>query len=197
MFLSCVRAEIADREIEPPLDLPIGVLGETDRAGLGDALEPRGDIDAVAHQVAVALLDHVAKMNADAEFDAPLGRHAGVALDHAVLHFDRAAHRVDDAAELDDAAVAGALDDAPVMRGDRRDRSDRCAAPAAAPASDPRRRRRAGCSRRHRRPGSQRFSGFPPWRALTASTITQGGVPNRSPGLAQIERVPMTICSRR
>ena len=45
--------------------------------------------------------------------------HAGVALDHAVLHFDRAAHGVDDAAELDDAAVAGALDDAPVMHGDR------------------------------------------------------------------------------
>ena len=57
-------------------------------------------------------------MNADAELDAALGRHAGVALDEAVLHLDRAAHGVDDAAELDEAAVAGALDDAPVMRGD-------------------------------------------------------------------------------
>ena len=47
-----------------------------------------------------------------------LGRHAGVALDQAVLHFDRAAHSVDHAAELDDDAVAGALDDAAVMRGD-------------------------------------------------------------------------------
>ena len=65
-----------------------------------------------------ALLDDVAEMNADAELDAALGRHAGVALDHAVLHLDRAAHRVDHAAELDEAAVAGALDDAPVMRGD-------------------------------------------------------------------------------
>ena len=116
------RAEIGDREIEPPLHLPIGVLGETDRAGLGDAFEPRGDIDAVAHQIAVALLDDVAEMNADAELDALLGRHAGVALDHAVLHFDGAAHGVDDAAELDDAAVAGALDDAAVMHGDGRDR---------------------------------------------------------------------------
>ena len=112
------RAEIGDREIEPPLDLPIGVLGQADRAGLGDALQPRGDIDAVAHQIAVALLDDVAEMNADAELDAALGRHAGVALDHAVLHLDRAAHRVDHAAELDEAAVAGALDDAPVMHGD-------------------------------------------------------------------------------
>ena len=112
------RAEIGDREIEPPLDLPIGVLGEADRARLGDALKPRGDIDAVAHQIAVGLLDDVAEMNADAELDAALRRQAGIALDHAVLHFDRASHRVDHAAKLDEAAVAGALDDAPMMRGD-------------------------------------------------------------------------------
>ena len=47
-----------------------------------------------------------------------VGRDTGVALDHAVLHFDGAAHRVDDAAKLDESAVAGALDDAPVMGGD-------------------------------------------------------------------------------
>ena len=33
------RAEIGDREIEPSLDLTIGVLGQTDRAGFGDALQ--------------------------------------------------------------------------------------------------------------------------------------------------------------
>ena len=59
-------------------------------------------------------------MDADAESMRRPRRHAGVALDHAVLHLDGATHRVDDAAELDEAAVAGALDDAPVMRGDRR-----------------------------------------------------------------------------
>ena len=57
-------------------------------------------------------------MNADAKFDAPLGRHAGVALDEAVLHLDGAAHRVDHAAKLDKDAVAGALDDAAMMHGD-------------------------------------------------------------------------------
>ena len=88
--------------------------------GLAMPFEARGDVDAVAHQVAVALLDDVADMNADAEFDAPVLRHAGVALDQAVLHFDRAADRVDDAAELDDAAVAGALDSTAVMSGDSR-----------------------------------------------------------------------------
>ena len=114
------RAEIGDGEIEPPLDLAVGVLGQADRARLGDAFQSRGDVDAVAHQVAVALLDDVAEMNADAEDDAAVLGHAGVALDHGVLHFDRAAHGVDDAAELDDRAVAGALDDAPVMHGDGR-----------------------------------------------------------------------------
>ena len=112
------RAEIVDREIEPPFDLPIGVLGQADRAGRADAFQPRGDIDSVAHQIAVGLLDDIAKMDADAEFDAALGRQARVALDEAVLHFDRATHGVDHAAELDEAAVAGALDDPPAMRGD-------------------------------------------------------------------------------
>ena len=112
------RAEIGDLHLEPAAHLPIGVLRKTDCARLRNALKPRGDIDAVAHQVAVALLDDVADVNPDAEFDSPVLRHAGVALDEAVLHFDRAANRVHDAAELDNRAVAGALDDAAVMRGD-------------------------------------------------------------------------------
>jgi hypothetical protein len=98
--------------------LAIGVLGQTDRAGLGDAFQTRGNIDAVAHEVAVALLNDIAEMNANPELDALLGQHAGVALDHSGLDFDRAAHGVDHAAELDDQAVAGALDDAAVMGGD-------------------------------------------------------------------------------
>ena len=116
--LELFRAEIADREFEPPFHLPIGVLGKTDRAGRGDALEPCGDIDAVAHQVAVGFLDDVAQMDADPEFDATIGRHARVAFDHCVLHLDRAAHRVDHAAKLDEAAVTRALYDSPVMCGD-------------------------------------------------------------------------------
>jgi hypothetical protein len=94
------------------------LLGQTDRARLADALKPGGDVDTIAHQIAVRLFDHVAEMDADAELDAAIFRHADVALDHAALHLDGATHGVDDAAELDEAAVAGALDDAAVMRGD-------------------------------------------------------------------------------
>ena len=59
-------------------------------------------------------------MDADPEFDAAIGRQAGIALDHRILDLDGAAHRVDDAAELDERAVAGALDDASAMDGDGR-----------------------------------------------------------------------------
>jgi hypothetical protein len=56
-----------------------------------NALQPRGDIDAVAHQIAVRLLHDVAEVNADAELDAAVGRQSGVALDQAVLHYMREA----------------------------------------------------------------------------------------------------------
>ena len=113
-------SEIDGLQIEPPFDLAIGVLGEADPARLANALQPRGDIDAVAHEIAVALFDHVADMNADAELDPPVRRHASVAFDEPALHLDRAAHRVDRTAELDDPAVAGALDGPTVMRSDGR-----------------------------------------------------------------------------
>ena len=100
--------------------MAIGVLGQADRARVTDALDPRGNIDAVAHQVAVALLDHVAEMDADPKFDALVGRDPSVALDHRPLDFNGAVHCVDDAPELDDAAVAGALDDPAVVHGDGR-----------------------------------------------------------------------------
>jgi hypothetical protein len=100
--------------------LAVCVFREANRAGSGDALQSCGDVDAVAHQVAVRFLDNVAQVNADPEFDASLGRQTCIPFDHAVLHFNRAPHRVDDAAEFDERAVAGALDDAAVVDGDRR-----------------------------------------------------------------------------
>ena len=119
-MLELRRPEVGDFYVEPAAHLPVRVLRKANCARFRNPLQPRGDIDAVAHQIAVALLDHVAKMDADAELDAPVLGHAGVPLDHGVLNLDRAAHRVDDAAELDDAAVAGALDDAPMVHRDGR-----------------------------------------------------------------------------
>ena len=109
------RAEIRDRPIEPTFHLPIGLFGEANRARLANPFEARGDIDAIAHQIAVGLLDHVAEMDADAELDAAIFRHSGAAFGHAGLHLDRATHGVDHAAKFDEEPIAGALDDAPAM----------------------------------------------------------------------------------
>jgi uncharacterized membrane protein YeaQ/YmgE (transglycosylase-associated protein family) len=47
-----------------------GILGQANPGTPSDALDLRSDIDAVAHQTAVGLFDHIAQMNADAKFDA-------------------------------------------------------------------------------------------------------------------------------
>ena len=80
-ILELRRAEIGDLHVEPAADLSVSVLGETDRARLGNSFQARGDIDAVSHQVAVRFLDDVPEMNADPEHDAAIVWHAGVALD--------------------------------------------------------------------------------------------------------------------
>jgi hypothetical protein len=56
----------------------------------------------------------------NAELYAAVLGHAGVALDHRVLDFDGAAHRVDDAAELDESPVASALEHVAVLARDHR-----------------------------------------------------------------------------
>jgi hypothetical protein len=102
---------------------------------LATSLQARGDIDAVAHQVAVAFLDHVAEMDAYAEFDALVGRDPSVALDHRPLDFNGEVHCVDDAPELDDAAVAGAPNDPTMVHGDGR--IDQVASERAQPRQNP------------------------------------------------------------
>ena len=56
-------------------------------------------------------------MDADAKFDALVGRDLSVALDHRSLDFNGAVHRVDDTPELDNCAIAGSLDDPAVVHG--------------------------------------------------------------------------------
>jgi hypothetical protein len=86
-------------------------------ARIRQGFQPCCDIDAVEN---VALVDDdVAEIDPDAEFDTAVGRHIGVSLGHPALDFGGAAHRVDDALKLGQQAVAGGLDDAPAMLGDR------------------------------------------------------------------------------
>src|SRR5205823_9201140 len=87
-------AEIGDGEIEPPSHEAIGVLGQTDRARLGNAFQARCDVDAVAINSG-CIIDDVPEIDADAELHAPIPRHIEVALRHDLLDGDGAFNRPD------------------------------------------------------------------------------------------------------
>jgi hypothetical protein len=70
MLLSCFSPRSRISKLSPRSDPPIGVFRQGDRPGERDPFEARGDIDTVAHEVAVALLDDIAEMDADTKFDA-------------------------------------------------------------------------------------------------------------------------------
>jgi hypothetical protein len=54
------------------------------------------------------------------EGDAPILGHPYIRLHHAILKINGALHRTDSAAELDEHAIAGHLEDAPLVAGDQR-----------------------------------------------------------------------------
>ena len=81
--------------------------------------EARRDVDAVAEDV-VLFHDDVAEIDADAIEQGPRSRHVPVAPRHTLLEFDRAAQRLGDALELDQHAVPGRLDKAPLAPRNRR-----------------------------------------------------------------------------
>ena len=117
--LDLLLAQILEDKGQPVAHVIMHRTGDEHPAGLGQGFDPRGDVDAVAIDV-VVLDDHVAEIDADAQLDAVVRRDTGVALGHRLLHLDRAAHRIDDAGELDQQAVAGGLDDAAMVLGDFR-----------------------------------------------------------------------------
>ena len=118
--LQALLPQVDEGHVQFVANLLVSRRRKTDGARLANSLEPRSDVDPVAHQIAVALLDDVAQVNADASLDTLAGGQAGVALSQAATHFHGAAHGLDHAAKFDERTVAGPLDDPPVVNRDRR-----------------------------------------------------------------------------
>ncbi len=98
----------------------VGGAGDDDAARLGELLESRRDVHPVAIEVAVGVVDDIAEVDADPAAEALRLGHRILALGHSPLNEQGAAHRVDDARELDQGAVAHQLDDASLVLGDER-----------------------------------------------------------------------------
>jgi hypothetical protein len=82
--------------------------------GSANALQPGCNVYTVTENV-VAIGDDVAEIDADAESDAPVFGHFDFAVHHRPLDLDGAAHRIHDAREFHEQAVAGRLHDAAVV----------------------------------------------------------------------------------
>ena len=93
--------------------------GNEDAARLGQLLQPRGDVHALAIEV-VVLHHHVAKVDADAVPHLLSFRQLAVARRQLALHLDRALHGFHYAGELGDHRVAPGVDGAAVMPLDQR-----------------------------------------------------------------------------
>src|SRR6516162_7528683 len=117
--LERLLAHVFEGEVEAARGVLVDARRNADAARLGQDFETRRHVDTIAKDVAV-LDDDVADIDADAELDPAVRRQRGVALDHCRLYLGRATQRVDDAGELDQEAIAGGLDDAPLMAGDPR-----------------------------------------------------------------------------
>ena len=100
-----------------------------DAAGLGHLLQPGGDVDAIAVEIA-ALDHHVAEIDADAQYNAlVVGERRRSPLAMPLLQLDRAGDGVHGAGELDQHAVAHHLDDAALMLRNQRRQDRPCAGP--------------------------------------------------------------------
>ena len=115
--LDLLLAQVLERKSELVAHLVARHPADADPARLRQGFEACRDIDAVPEYVAL-VDDDVADIDADAEFDAAVGRHIGVPFGHPVLDFDGAAHRVDDTGKLGQQSVAGGLDDAAAVLAD-------------------------------------------------------------------------------
>ena len=95
----------------------MSIVGNANTTRFCDPFETHCNIDAITKDI-VVFDDNITDVNADAKFDPLDLRYIDILLGHAALNFDGAAYGIYDAAELNESAVPGILDDAPAMISD-------------------------------------------------------------------------------
>src|SRR5712692_6975532 len=105
-----------ERQLVP--DIFVDGAGDADTAWVGETLQPRRDVNAVAVKL-LAIDDHIAEIDADAKLHSPRGRDTGVFRLEPGLNIDRALDRVYHTGEFGQNAIAGGADKSPVMLFDQ------------------------------------------------------------------------------
>ncbi|MGY3694529.1 hypothetical protein ACVIGA_004609 [Bradyrhizobium sp. USDA 3240] len=109
--LHFLRADVGELHRQLVGDLLVHGARHADAADFGEALEPRGDIDAITKQIAVAL-DHITDGDADPERHLPARRIGHVARAQAFLDVDRATHGLDRAGKFREHRIARGVENA-------------------------------------------------------------------------------------
>jgi hypothetical protein len=116
--LDLLLADVLEAHVERPVHLLAHRPRHADPARLGEGLQPRGDVDPVARDV--ARLDHdVAEIDPDPVVDSVFRRNVGIARGHLALDLHRGSQSRQRARELGEQPVAGGFDDATAVRQDR------------------------------------------------------------------------------
>jgi hypothetical protein len=117
--LDLMRADVREVRFDFAADLFVGGAGKANSARVGEGLQPRRDIDAVAEKASI-LNDDIADIHPHAKSDALGFRQGSVAVADRLLQGDGASRRIDDAAEFQQQTVADRVDYSAPVVGDRR-----------------------------------------------------------------------------
>src|SRR5262249_20118282 len=113
LLLPCVLEE----DVEFSLDVFQPSARHANATGLSKTFQTCRHVNAVPEDVAT-VDDYVANIDADAKFNPLFVRHIRVTLGHIALDIERATHRVNNAGELGQQAVASVLDNPPAVLSD-------------------------------------------------------------------------------
>ena len=119
-------ALVGELGADPAADDTVYSVGNHDPAWLGQSLEPRRNVDTVAVDRSVLLLDHVAEVHADAKAHAPVLRHCVRSGCQTLLNRQRRIHRAGGRFEYGEHRITRHVDDSALMCFDARSEDRAC-----------------------------------------------------------------------
>jgi hypothetical protein len=110
-------AAVLEWKLQPTGHVLVNTTRDADSSRRAERLKPSRHIDAVAEDVLI-VNNNVTLVHTDPEFDPLIDRDFDIAFSHRALDGHRATNSLHSARILDENAISGRFDDAPMIRGD-------------------------------------------------------------------------------